>query len=237
MRVHAIIMRPATPQTTAMPIMAPVESGFLGFAACGGEAIREVIATVSFVNRVLFTPMRYPIGGRWTQPAWRATRTAYQLVLLEGPVWDAYSLPGRPGQWLLSSKWSTLTRSFPGRSYRTPSSRRIRASSTGPASHLGGRFRAGHIPHPPSMVWILGPSHWRCQVDKYSGRSVDYLLPESEPLLSARSTGAMTYRETTLGHLLHTQRLYCFADSSSSFRISPPQHCSHSRRLCRRCQS
>lgn len=157
MRVHAIIMRPATPQTTAIPMMAPVESDFLGFAVCGGEDITEVIETVSFVNRVLFTPRRYPIGGRWIQPAWRATRTAHRLDLLEELVWKTYSSPGRPDQCLLSSMWSTLTRSFPGKSCRTPNSMRTRASSPRPASHLGGRFQAGHIQYLPNMMWILDP--------------------------------------------------------------------------------
>lgn len=82
MKANAIIISPATPQTTAMAMIAPLDSGLCGVAGWAGDVIGEVIVMAFLVNTVLFTPIRRPAGGCWTQPAWRATRTA-ALVRLD----------------------------------------------------------------------------------------------------------------------------------------------------------
>lgn len=74
MKASAIIISPATPQTTDMAMIAPLDSGLCGVAGWGGDVIGEVIVIAFLVNTVLFTPTRRPAGGRWAQPAWRATR-------------------------------------------------------------------------------------------------------------------------------------------------------------------
>jgi hypothetical protein len=82
MKANAMIMSPDTAQTTDMAMIAPFESGLCGVGGWGGDVIGEVIVTASFVNRVLFTPIRTPAGGCCWQPAWSATRTAIFVRLV-----------------------------------------------------------------------------------------------------------------------------------------------------------
>lgn len=82
MKANAIIISPATPQATEIAMIAPFDSGLCVVAGWGGEVIGEVIVTAFFVIRVLFTPIRTPAGGCWTQPAWRPTRTVISVRLV-----------------------------------------------------------------------------------------------------------------------------------------------------------